>query len=78
MVDVFNKFEDITFNFTVFSLMNFNSFVMGAQNPIQKLNISLITDAISMINNVTLRLDNNTVSGIRSDIITILKQVCID
>ena len=58
--------------------MNFNSFVMGAQNPIQKLNISLITDAISMINNVTLRLDNNTVSGIRSDIITILKQVCID
>jgi hypothetical protein len=78
LVDVFNKFEDITFNFTVFSLMNFNSFVMGAQNPIQKLNISLITDAISMINNVTLRLDNNTVSGIRSDIITILKQVCID
>ena len=51
---------------------------MGAQNPIQKLNISLITDAVSMINNVTPRLDNNTVSGIRSDIITLLKQVCIE
>lgn len=74
LVDVFNKFEDITFNFTVFSLMNFNSFVMGAHNPTQKLNISLMTDAISMINNITPRLDNNTVSGIRSDIITILKQ----
>lgn len=74
LVDIFKGFEDITFNYTVFSLMEFNSHVYGVKHPEEKLNVALTTDALYIINQTVPRLDNNTVQGIRKDMINILKQ----
>lgn len=74
LVDIFSKFDDITFNFTVFSLVNFNSIVRGVYSPEQKLNATLATDALNIISNISSGLNNNTVLGIRQDVVRILKQ----
>ncbi|VDI04092.1 Hypothetical predicted protein, partial [Mytilus galloprovincialis] len=74
LVHIFKGFEDITFNYTVFSLMEFNSHVYGVKHPEEKLNVALTTDALYIINQTVPRLDNNTVQGIRKDMINILKQ----
>lgn len=55
--------------------MEFNSHVYGVKYPEEKLNVALTTDALYIINQTVPRLDNNTVQGLRKDMINILKQV---
>lgn len=75
LVDVFNNFEDITFNYTVFSLLEFNSKLRGTTDPEEKLNVALASDVLKIINQTVPKLENYTDAGIRKDFITNIKQV---
>lgn len=76
-MEVFSSFEDITFNYTVFSLLPFNSKLRETADPEEKLNVALAGDVFKIINQTVPKLENFTDAGIRKDFITSIKQVCI-